>query len=76
MERAIEAAAVHRPHPNPRVGAVVLSPSGRPVATGAHRAAGSPHAEIVALAAAGSAAAGGTLVVTLEPCAHHGQTPP
>ncbi len=76
MERAIEAAAAHRPHPNPRVGAVVLSSSGRPVATGTHRAAGSPHAEIVALAGAGSDAVGGTLVVTLEPCAHHGRTAP
>lgn len=76
MERAIEAAAAHRPHPNPRVGAVVLGPSGRLVATGAHRAVGSPHAEIVALADAGTGAAGGTMVVTLEPCAHHGRTPP
>jgi diaminohydroxyphosphoribosylaminopyrimidine deaminase/5-amino-6-(5-phosphoribosylamino)uracil reductase len=62
--------------PNPRVGAVVLDARGEVVGEGWHRRAGEPHAEIHALAAAGAAARGGTLVVTLEPCAHTGRTPP
>ncbi|MGH7700562.1 MAG: bifunctional diaminohydroxyphosphoribosylaminopyrimidine deaminase/5-amino-6-(5-phosphoribosylamino)uracil reductase RibD [Gemmatimonadales bacterium] len=63
--------------PNPLVGAVVLAEDGRTaVGEGFHAAYGGPHAEVVALAAAGSRARGGTLVVTLEPCAHHGKTPP
>jgi diaminohydroxyphosphoribosylaminopyrimidine deaminase/5-amino-6-(5-phosphoribosylamino)uracil reductase len=62
--------------PNPRVGAVVLSADGRRLGEGWHLRAGGPHAEIVALAAAGPAARGATLVVTLEPCAHFGRTPP
>ncbi len=61
--------------PNPMVGAVVVR-EGQVVGEGFHEAAGRPHAEIVALAAAGGAARGGTLYVTLEPCAHHGRTPP
>lgn len=76
LERAIEAASAHRPHPNPRVGAVVVSPAGRVVATAAHEARGKPHAETTALAMAGAQASGGTLVVTLEPCSHQGRTPP
>lgn len=64
------------PHPNPRVGAIVLSASGEIVATAAHAGPGAPHAEAAAIAAAGEAAAGGTLIVTLEPCSHHGRTPP
>jgi diaminohydroxyphosphoribosylaminopyrimidine deaminase/5-amino-6-(5-phosphoribosylamino)uracil reductase len=76
MERAAEAAARFRPHPNPRVGAVVLSPGGSVVAVAAHERPGLPHAEVLALAGAGSEARDGTLVVTLEPCAHHGRTPP
>ena len=62
--------------PNPQVGAVVLAPDGRVVGEGWHERHGGPHAEVVALAAAGEAARGGTLVVTLEPCCHHGKTPP
>lgn len=62
--------------PNPMVGAVVLSADGRIVAEGWHERYGGPHAEVAALAAAGEGARGGTLVVTLEPCCHHGQTPP
>lgn len=76
MRRALRLAAAHRPHPNPRVGAVVLDAQGRVVGEGAHVGAGAPHAERVALDRAGGAARGGTLVVTLEPCNHTGRTPP
>jgi diaminohydroxyphosphoribosylaminopyrimidine deaminase / 5-amino-6-(5-phosphoribosylamino)uracil reductase len=61
--------------PNPMVGAVLVL-DGRVVGEGFHRAPGRPHAEVVALAAAGPLAAGATCYVTLEPCAHHGRTPP
>src|ERR687893_220453 len=64
-----------RVSPNPMVGAVLVR-DGRVVGEGFHRAAGQPHAEAMALAAAGPAAAGATCYVTLEPCAHHGRTPP
>ncbi len=76
MERAIEAARLHRPHPNPRVGAVVAGKDGDVLAVSGHAGPGSPHAEAEALAVAGAAAQGGTLVVTLEPCTHQGRTPP
>lgn len=62
--------------PNPMVGAVVISADGRLVGEGYHERFGGPHAEVIALAAAGEAARGGTLLVTLEPCCHHGKTPP
>ncbi|MFH1176051.1 MAG: bifunctional diaminohydroxyphosphoribosylaminopyrimidine deaminase/5-amino-6-(5-phosphoribosylamino)uracil reductase RibD [Acidobacteriota bacterium] len=62
--------------PNPLVGAIVLDPRDAVVGEGAHQVCGGPHAEVIALAAAGPAARGGTLVVTLEPCAHFGRTPP
>ncbi|HET9951224.1 MAG TPA: bifunctional diaminohydroxyphosphoribosylaminopyrimidine deaminase/5-amino-6-(5-phosphoribosylamino)uracil reductase RibD [Candidatus Eisenbacteria bacterium] len=62
-------------HPNPRVGAVVLS-DGRVTGEGWHARAGEAHAEVRALEAAGGAASHATLVVTLEPCAHQGKTPP
>lgn len=65
-----------RTSPNPAVGAVLVSPSGAIVGRGYHRRAGLPHAEAEALAEAGRAAAGATLYVNLEPCAHHGRTPP
>lgn len=62
--------------PNPVVGAVVTNSRGRVIGEGHHRAPGEPHAEIVALDDAGSEARGGTLYLTLEPCVHHGRTPP
>lgn len=62
--------------PNPAVGAVIVSREGEVVGEGFTRPPGSAHAEIVALEKAGAAARGGTLYVTLEPCCHHGRTPP
>jgi diaminohydroxyphosphoribosylaminopyrimidine deaminase/5-amino-6-(5-phosphoribosylamino)uracil reductase len=64
-----------RVHPNPLVGATVLA-GGEPVGEGYHAEYGGPHAEVVALNAAGSRARGATLVVTLEPCNHQGKQPP
>lgn len=65
-----------RTSPNPAVGAVILGADGLLAGEGATVPAGGPHAEVVALAAAGPAARGGTAVVTLEPCAHVGRTGP
>ena len=62
--------------PNPRVGCVLVAADGRLVAEGFHRGAGTPHAEVDALARAGEAARGTTAVVTLEPCNHTGRTGP
>lgn len=76
MARAIELARSARTHPNPRVGAVVVDASGVVVGEGHHEGPGTPHAEAVALSAAGTAARGATVYVSLEPCAHHGRTPP
>src|SRR3989449_11094787 len=61
--------------PSPLVGAVLLA-GDTVVAEGYHAEYGGPHAEVVALQAAGARAHGATLVVNLEPCAHHGKTPP
>ncbi|MFC6093143.1 bifunctional diaminohydroxyphosphoribosylaminopyrimidine deaminase/5-amino-6-(5-phosphoribosylamino)uracil reductase RibD [Saccharothrix lopnurensis] len=68
--------ALGRTSPNPVVGCVVLDRDGAVAGTGHHAVAGGPHAEVVALAAAGPRALGGTAVVTLEPCAHTGRTGP
>src|SRR5512134_1004961 len=77
MARAIDLAwqGWGRVAPNPMVGAVVLA-DGRTVGEGWHAEFGRRHAEVVALDAAGVQARGATLVVTLEPCAHDGKTPP
>lgn len=62
--------------PNPPVGAVICDADGVPVGRGATQPPGGPHAEVVALREAGERAKGGTAYITLEPCAHHGRTPP
>ena len=62
-------------NPNPVVGAVLVK-SGEVVAKGYHKKAGLPHAEIIALRKAGGKARGADLYVNLEPCCHHGRTPP
>lgn len=63
-------------YPNPPVGAVILDRDGEITGVGATEPTGGPHAEVVALRRAGGRAEGGTAVVTLEPCNHHGRTPP
>ncbi len=77
MKRALQLArrGIGSTHPNPRVGAVVVN-HGVIVGEGWHRRAGEPHAEALAIEAAGHRARGGTLYVTLEPCAAWGRTPP
>jgi len=77
MLRAIDLAqkSAHT-HPNPRVGSVVVAQDGAVVGEGWHRGPGTDHAEIVALGEAGGSARGATVYVTLEPCSHHGRTPP
>lgn len=62
--------------PNPRVGCVLLDVDGTVIGTGFHRGAGTPHAEVAALASAGELAIGATAVVSLEPCNHTGRTGP
>jgi diaminohydroxyphosphoribosylaminopyrimidine deaminase/5-amino-6-(5-phosphoribosylamino)uracil reductase len=77
MARAISLArSAGRTHPNPRVGAVLLDASGAEVGSGFHRGAGTPHAEVDALAEAGDLARGATAIITLEPCNHTGRTGP
>lgn len=71
----LAARAAGRTAPNPMVGAVLVQ-NGQVVGEGWHRGAGQPHAEAEALAQAGAQARGATLYVNLEPCSHHGRTPP
>ena len=75
MTRALRAAKSGDPSPNPHVGAVVAR-GGKLISVGHHARCGGPHAEVVALRRAGKRARGATLYVTLEPCNHHGRTPP
>jgi diaminohydroxyphosphoribosylaminopyrimidine deaminase/5-amino-6-(5-phosphoribosylamino)uracil reductase len=77
LERALDLAERGRgtTHPNPVVGAVVVR-GGEVVGEGWHERKGGPHGEVVALEAAGERVRGGTLYVTMEPCTHHGSTPP
>jgi diaminohydroxyphosphoribosylaminopyrimidine deaminase / 5-amino-6-(5-phosphoribosylamino)uracil reductase len=78
LERALALASAHagRGYPNPTVGAVVVTPAGAVLGEGVSEPAGGRHAEVLALDAAGAGARRGTLYVTMEPCAHHGRTPP
>lgn len=77
LDRALDLAERGRgtTHPNPVVGAVIVR-DGELVGEGWHERKGEPHAEVNAIAAAGERARGSTLYVTLEPCTHHGRTPP
>lgn len=77
MARALQLAArgLYTAHPNPRVGCVIVA-GGQVVGEGWHQRTGGPHAESVALEQAGNRARGATAYVTLEPCCHHGRTPP
>jgi diaminohydroxyphosphoribosylaminopyrimidine deaminase/5-amino-6-(5-phosphoribosylamino)uracil reductase len=76
---ALAAQSIGLSEPNPRVGCVIVAPDGRVVGRGHTQQAGGPHAEIVALrdaAARGASVERATVIVSLEPCSHHGRTPP
>lgn len=76
---ALAGQAIALSEPNPRVGCIVVSDDGRVIGRGHTQQAGGPHAEVMALrdaAAHGESVRGATVVVSLEPCAHHGRTPP
>jgi len=77
MQRALELAekGLYTTTPNPRVGCVITKDE-KVIGEGWHERAGGPHAEVIALEKAGGDAAGATLYVNLEPCNHHGRTPP
>ena len=77
MQRALRLAeqGLYTTDPNPRVGCVVVK-DGKVVGEGWHHRAGEPHAEVIALRQAAGRARGAALYVTLEPCCHHGRTPP
>ena len=71
--------AIGLTEPNPRVGCVIVNADGRVIGSGHTQAVGGPHAEVMALrdaAAKGADVRGATAYVTLEPCSHHGRTPP
>ncbi|MCX5744968.1 MAG: bifunctional diaminohydroxyphosphoribosylaminopyrimidine deaminase/5-amino-6-(5-phosphoribosylamino)uracil reductase RibD [Proteobacteria bacterium] len=78
MERALALAETYRGRtsPNPIVGCVIVDAAGAVIAEGVHRGPGTDHAEVDALKQAGDRAQGATLYVNLEPCNHHGRTPP
>jgi len=78
MARALSLArkGLYSTDPNPRVGCVIVDRHGEVVGEGWHQRAGQAHAEVLALQQAGSAAQGARAYVTLEPCSHHGRTPP
>lgn len=78
MARALELArrGLFSTHPNPRVGCVIVAADGGIAGEGWHVRVGEPHAEVHALRQAGARARGATAYVTLEPCSHHGRTPP
>lgn len=78
MRAALSLAARHlgQTWPNPAVGCVIVDAAGHVVGRGSTQPGGRPHAETQALEMAGARAKGGTAYVTLEPCAHHGKTPP
>jgi diaminohydroxyphosphoribosylaminopyrimidine deaminase/5-amino-6-(5-phosphoribosylamino)uracil reductase len=77
MRRALRLAALGRhASPNPMVGCALVDDAGRIISEGWHPQPGQPHAEVFALRGAGEKARGATAFVTLEPCSHHGRTPP